>query len=188
MMRTAPALLLSALFMSACMSVPQSSAPDSAPFDLLGRMLVSGEGRAFSSNFRWRYSVAGDELWLMSPLGQTLAHVIADDAGATLTAADQQVYRDGSVESLTQRALGWPLPLAQLRHWVRGQPVPGAEVTDMARDEKQRPLRFGQAGWVIRYSYAEATADAASPRRLELANKAQLIRLVIDQWRDAELP
>lgn len=178
-----------ALLLAACASImPEPGIPPGAPFDLLGRMLVSGEGRAFSSNFRWRYSAAGDELWLMSPLGQTLAHVVADDGGATLTAADQQVYRDSSVESLTRRALGWPLPLAQLRHWVRGQPVPGTEITDMTRDEKQRPLRFGQAGWVIRYNYPDGSTDVAPPRRLELANNAQLIRLVIDQWRDAELP
>lgn len=178
-----------ALLLAACAAItPQSGIPPGTPFDLQGRMLVSGEGRAFSSGVRWRYSAAGDELWLMSPLGQTLAHVMADEAGATLTAADQQVYRDATVENLTRRALGWPLPLAQLRHWIRGQPVPGADVTDMVRDEMQRPLRFGQAGWVIRYSYPEASADAASPRRLEIANNAQLIRLVIDQWRDAGRP
>lgn len=158
--------------------------PSAAPFDILGRVLASNDGRAFSAGFRWRHAAAENEIWLMSPTGTTLAHIVADAEGATLTAADQQEYRASSVESLTRRALGWPLPLAQLQHWIRGAAVPGAVAAIVVRDGSGRPSLLEQEGWSIRYVYPD-TADAPQrPRRLDLAQDGQRIRMVIDEWRE----
>ena len=180
------ALLLSGL-LSACVSVVPGAKPPAADFDMLGRVLISGEGRAFSSSLRWRHDGAGDELWLMSPVGQTLAHIVADTAGAVLTTPDLLEYRDHSVESLTRRALGWPLPLGELRHWVQAAPVPGDNTTASSRDDAGRLLLLEQAGWSIRYSYPDVP-DAVLPRRLDLSRSGQLIRLVIDSWRSGDTP
>src|SRR6185503_21292358 len=75
---------------------PESPAPSDAPFDLVGRVAVNSDGRAFSSNVRWQHSGAREEVWLLTPLGQTLAHIVSDSDGATLTAADQKQYRAAS--------------------------------------------------------------------------------------------
>lgn len=157
--------------------------PSAAPFDILGRVLASNDGRAFSAGFRWRHAAAENEIWLMSPTGTTLAHIVADAEGATLTAADQQEYRASSVESLTRRALGWPLPLAQLQHWIRGAAVPGAVAAIVVRDGSGRPSLLEQEGWSIRYVYPD-TAAPQRPRRLDLAQDGQRIRMVIDEWRE----
>src|SRR5688572_17167515 len=74
--------------------------PAAESFDILGRVLASSGGRAFSANFRWHHMAGNDEIWLMSPAGQTLAHIATDASGATLTTADQKEYRSFSVESL----------------------------------------------------------------------------------------
>src|SRR5512146_1660501 len=70
------------------------------PFDLSGRVLVTYDGRAFSSGVRWRHVAEHDEIWLLSPVGQTIAYIVSDSEGATLTAADQKQYRAASVEDL----------------------------------------------------------------------------------------
>ncbi len=156
--------------------------PAVAPFDILGRVLVSYDNRAFSSNFRWHHSESTDEIWLLSPVGQTLAHIAAAPDGATLTGADQQTYRAASVASLTQRALGWSLPLAQLQHWVGGHAVPGAASGAETRDTDGRLTMLQQDGWLIYYVWGDA-APLRRPRRLDLAQGAQQIRMVIDEWR-----
>ena len=184
--RVFAALLLSGL-LTACVAVAPGSKPVAADFDILGRVLISGEGRAFSSGLRWRHDAAGDELWLMSPVGQTLAHIVADDAGAVLTTPDQLEYRDRSVENLTRRALGWPLPLGGLRHWVQAAPIPGENPAISNRDGTGRLLLLEQAGWSIRYSYPEVS-QAALPRRLDLSRSDQQIRLLIDSWRSGDGP
>jgi outer membrane lipoprotein LolB len=154
-----------------------------APFDLLGRVLVSYDGRAFTSNVRWKHTGDNDEIWLMSPAGQTLAHIVHAADGAILTAADQQQYRAGSVESLTRSALGWELPLGRLQFWVRGQPAPGSLPIAFERDAAQRPAALEQDGWRIAYINNSPQQHAGLPRRLDLTRGSQAIRLVIDDWR-----
>lgn len=159
-----------------------TNVPAAEPFDILGRVLASNDGRAFSANFRWRHALADNEIWLMSPVGQTLAHIATDDGGAILTTADQQEYRAMSVESLTRKALGWPLPLAQLQHWIRGATVPGGTAATVNRDARDRLLLLEQEGWRIRYIYPE-TGDNMLPRQLDLTQGGQRIRMVVDEWR-----
>lgn len=172
-----------ALLCAGCaMFTPGANVPAAEPFDILGRVLASSEGRAFSANFRWRHVAADNEIWLMTPIGQTLAYIATDASGATLTTADQQEYRALSVEGLTRQALGWPLPLAQLQHWIRGGIVPGSATAVVNRDTRGRLSLLEQEGWSIRYVYSD-TAAGNLPRQLELTQGGQRIRMVIDEWR-----
>jgi outer membrane lipoprotein LolB len=171
-----------ALFCAGCaMFTPGANVPAAESFDILGRVLASSEGRAFSANFRWRHGAADNEIWLMSPVGQTLAHIAADGGGAILTTSDQQEYRAMSVEGLTRQALGWPLPLARLQHWIRGGAVPGSAVAAFTRDARGRLSSLEQEDWRIRYVYPETGGNL--PRQLELTQGGQRIRMVIDEWR-----
>lgn len=176
--------VVAALVLSGCAALMTvERLPAGEPFDVLGRVLASNEGRAFSSGFRWRHDAGADEIWLMSPVGQALAHISATTDGATFTAADQQQYHALSVESLMQRALGWAMPLDRLQYWVRGVAVPGGVVTAVVYDASGRFSELEQDGWRIRYAYAETSAAPQQPRRLDLMRGTQQIRLVIDAWR-----
>lgn len=172
-----------ACLLAGCVALaPVRQAPTAAPFDILGRVLVSYDGSAFSSSFRWRHDESNDEIWLMSPVGQTLAYIVANAGGATLTDASQQTVQADSVESLTHRALGWSLPLTQLQHWVGGSPVPGSESNVAARDNNGAVLTLHQDGWQINYIRNDAD-PLRRPRRLDIAQGTQQIRMVIDDWR-----
>src|SRR5262249_7397652 len=126
------------------------------------------------------------EVWLSTPLGQTLAHIQSGATEATLTTADQQQYRASSVEALTRRALGWDLPLSRLTWWVRGDPVPGAPADSMQRDQRSRLTLLDQDGWRIAFENYPPDEHGGLPRRLEMKSGAQEIRLVIDGWREVE--
>jgi len=178
------ALLATALLLAlaACAAfTPRVNVPD---FDMLGRVFVGYEGPSFSSNLRWNHAAGEDQIWLMTPLGQTVAYIEDRATGASLTSADQQHYYAGSVESLTQRALGWSLPLAELRYWVRGEEVPGVASQGVQRAADGRLLELTQAGWKITFTPPAQHAGNRLPQRLQLTNGSQQIRLVIDEWRD----
>jgi len=164
---------------------PQDAGPRAESFDLLGRVLVSYDGRAFSSSVRWQHGVEQDEVWMMTPTGQTLAHLREDSTGATITGADQTKYHGSRVESLTKQALGWEFPLGRLQYWVRGMPAPGSDAANTQRDGAGHITRMVQDGWRIAYEYSTASEYEGLPRRVELTNDAQAIRLVIDSWRRA---
>lgn len=172
---------LTALLLCACAGLTPAERAAAPDFDVVGRVLVSGEGRAFSSNLRWRHEAGRDELWLLTPLGQALAHIATDAAGATLTAADQQEYRATSVATLTERALGWALPLAELRHWLQARPVPQQATAAVKRDAGGRLEALEQGGWALRFAY---DGMQPLPRRLDLDRRGQRIRLVIDERRE----
>lgn len=173
---------------SGCASLsPQPAVPRAAPFEILGRVLVNADGRAFTAHVRWLHAADGDEIWLMTPTGQTLAHVLENAEGAVITGADQTQYRASRVEALTQRALGWELPISRLQYWVRGTPAvaPAAAAEIGERDAEGRIRQLAQDGWRVSYEHYPPALQDGLPRRVELAGAKQTLRLVIDTWRRA---
>jgi outer membrane lipoprotein LolB len=148
-------------------------------------VLVTYSGGAVTSNVRWEHSADRDEIWLMTPTGQTLAHVLDTPDGAVLTRADQQQFRAGNVETLTQRALGWPLPLSPLQYWLRGAAAPGANPEAVEKDKDGRLVAFSQNGWQVKLAYHTEGDFAGKARRVDLKDGANEIRFVIDTWREA---
>lgn len=182
------AALLSLTLLSGCALLPSApqSAMRAAPFDIVGRVLVSYQGTGFTAGVRWTHTADADEVWMMTPTGQALAQIREDVEGATLIGLDQVTYRAGSIEAMTRRALGWELPVKRLQHWVRGTPAPdmSAEITE--RDDSGKIKRMTQDGWRISYDY-QATPDYAGlPRRIEMVGTTQTLRLVVDNWGGAE--
>jgi outer membrane lipoprotein LolB len=120
---------------------------------------------------------------LASPLGTTVARVEIEPGGARATGAQMQEVRGADADALTQRLLGWPLPVSGLADWIEGRPVP----TRVARVEREggRVVLLEQDGWTIRLpEYSEATAR---PRRLVLERPATantpsvVLRLIVDE-------
>ncbi len=186
-----PATLAVLFGLGGCAGLPPApGVPRAAPFEVLGRVLVSYDGRAFTANVRWLHASDSDEIWLMTPTGQALAHVREDGEGAVLTGADQTQYRAARVEALTRRALGWELPMTRLQYWVRGTPAPASPADAPAevgeRDEAGRIRQLTQDGWRIRYEHYPPARNAGLPWRLQLAGATQSMRLVIDTWRGGD--
>ena len=176
--------------LTACAALKPSDRPAerAAAFDLVGRVAVAFDGRHFSSGLRWQHAPDRDEVWLNTPTGQAVAHILADEEGATLTGADRRAYRAADVEALTRQALGWELPLTRLAWWVRGEAIPGSPPQEPVRDQQGRLVRFVQDGWSITLAHADAEEPGGRPRRVELARGGHQIRLVIDDWRGDEAP
>jgi len=178
------AALAACATLAACAALSPTIEPVArAPaFDLVGRVAVKYDGRAFSSAVRWQHQADSDEISLMTPVGQTVAHIVADSSGATLTGADRQQIRAGDVESLTRRGLGWELPLTRLAWWVKAEIVPGGVIGEVTRDQEGRLVRLVQDGWSIVFVHRPPEEGGSLPQRLELTREGHEIRLVIDNW------
>lgn len=177
-------VVLCAALLSACAGVSPRLAENTPAFELAGRIVVRYQDRGFSSSLRWKQAGGRDEIWLVAPLGQTLARLEADADGATLTGADQRQYRAGSIERLTQSAFGWRFPVEGMRYWVFGEAVPGTLPEAVERDAARRIARLKQDEWQIVFNYE--TNEATRPSRIDVAGNDAAIRLVIDNLtRDA---
>jgi len=131
---------------------------------------------------RWQHTAERDELWLLTPTGQALAHIVGDAGGATFTGSDRSEHKAADIGSLTHRALGWEMPVTQLAWWVQGEAAPGAVVQAVERDPQGRLAALEQDGWRVAYVYDSEGAREGRLRRLELSGTSQVLRLVIDGW------
>ena len=178
-------VLLCAAFLAACASVAPPPVERGPAFELAGRLAVRYQERGFSSALRWKQTAGRDELWLTTPLGQTVGYLEADANGATLTAQDQRQYRAGSIESLTKSAFGWRFPVDGLRYWIFGEAPPGTPPGAIERDGARRIARVKDGDWQVAFNYP--SDDAKRPSRLEIAGNDAEIRVVIDKLtRDAQ--
>lgn len=176
-------LVAAALAGCAALEPARTALPRAPAFDLVGRVAVNHDGRTFSSGVRWQHAAVRDEIWLLTPLGLAQAHIVCDAEEAVITGADRRQSRARDVETLTQRALGWELPVARLAWWVRGAIAVDGVIAEVGRDPQGRLLRLRQDGWDIAFVYPAEDGAGSLPRRLELKSEAQTIRLVIDDWR-----
>ena len=161
---------------------PQASAGAEGLFRLSGRIAVSHNGESFSGSLRWSHAAGEDEIFILSPLGQGVARIVSNSAGASLETAEGRGYRAADVESLTEEVLGWRLPARGLQYWVMGRPAPdGAAEGEMDEDMQLRTLR--QDGWRVDYLGYRMVQGNLLPAKLEVALDERLrVRLVIDDW------
>ncbi|ARO87193.1 outer membrane lipoprotein LolB [Nitrosospira lacus] len=159
-----------------------------AAFRLIGRVSVTGDKDSFSGGVQWHHADAGDEILLLSPLGQAVAQIRRDREGVYLTTSEQETFYALDVETLTERVLGWRLPLMGLQYWVQSVNSP-ATVAEIDRDIDGTIMAIRQDGWEISYlsrfpmpGIETVQAQGARPRLLMLKRPGLQIKLIIDSW------
>lgn len=150
-----------ALLLSSCAQV-ELSPPEAVQFDLLGRISAKYRDDGFTGNVNWRHAAAGDEMLITTPLGQGVARIVRQGDAVQLTTAEGKEFRAPDSESLTERVLGFRLPIEGLADWVQGKPSPtlesrGWKVEYLQRDEQNRPrlMRMTYQGVEVRFAVTE---------------------------------
>jgi outer membrane lipoprotein LolB len=154
--------------------------PELAAYAFSGRVAIKHNGERSSAGVRWTHRGVEDEILLLAPLGQTVARIFSDAQGVLLEASGKK-YFEQDAETLTERVLGWHLPLSGMRYWLLALPAAGSEaVIERAENGQLKVLR--QDGWVINYTrYAAETPDSL-PLRLTLQRDGMDMQLLIDEW------
>jgi len=164
---------------TACASLPPAERSYSGRFSA-----TAGEG-AERHNLSGRFSLevgAGRQtLDLATPIGTTVARVQTSPGSALISFQGQEI-QGTDADALTERVLGWRLPVSGLADWIEARPVAGRP----ARVELNggRIASIEQDGWTIRVT--ESFDDSSRPRRLSLERPAAgpqpavSVRLVLD--------
>jgi len=116
-------------------------------FDLAGRIAARYGQESFTGNVAWRHAGGGDEMLISTPFGQGVARIVRDGDAVQLTTADGKEHRANDVEDLTERVLGFRVPIVGLADVVQGRASPdlesrGWKMEVQERDEQQRPTRL----------------------------------------------
>ncbi|MCB5363480.1 outer membrane lipoprotein LolB [Pusillimonas sp. CC-YST705] len=179
------AIVVLSLCLAAC-ATPQyiGGEPAASMFERVGRFAVSADipgepQQAAQGGFAWQDAGKVLKVDLATPMGATLARVQVQPGHARLTPAEGDEIHAATADALLEQVLGSPVPVAQLRYWLRGQlgPEPAQEVK---LDEQKRPESFRQEGWSVVLS----RYDTQGPRLLRLsrqeAGRQISVRLVVD--------
>lgn len=176
-------IVLTAALLTGCAQLGERVVPaGQAEFELTGRIAVRYDDRGSTGNVAWRHAATGDELLITSFLGQGVARIVRRGGTVTLTAANGRRYRAPDAEALTQKVLGFRLPLAGLADWVQGRPAPGSPARTRYGDAG-RLTELEQSGW--RIDYLAYGAGGKLPALLQLTYPGLELRLAITRWQKA---
>ena len=164
------------LLLAGCSTVPPKSTSPDTLFDISGRIAVKYGNDGFYGNLHWIHGKHSDEVWLLTPLGQTVAHIQSRPGSASLTDRHQNEYRAQDVERLTEKILGWRLPLEGLYSWVKGEASEHSAFV-VTYDAAHRVAMLRQDGWEIRYA---RRFENGSPKVVMLERQDIVIKFVID--------
>jgi outer membrane lipoprotein LolB len=155
--------LFFAAFLAACAHVEIRPPEGPLEFSLAGRIAARYGSDSFIGNIAWRHARDGDELLLSTPTGQGVAQIVRQGDAVLLKTAEPREYRDHDSEALTERVLGFRIPIDGLADWVQGRPSPQLE----------------SRGWKVEYQDYDAERR---PIRLRLTYQGIELRLAISQW------
>ena len=168
---------LLALVLCACAPV-QLKPPSTVEFDLAGRIAARHGNDAFTGNLAWRHATSGDEMLISTPLGQGVARIVREGEAVQLTTAEGKQYSAPDAESLTERTLGFRLPLEGMADWVQGRASADTPArVDQGPDGRLRALE--QRGWKVEYQQYEG----ARPSLMRLTYPGVELRVAISQWK-----
>ncbi len=133
---------------------------------LRGKIAVKTGRRGGSATLLWDYRQSGpgsiqkitQQIELYGPFGGGRVRISAQPEGATLKDTRGGVIQAATAAEALHQKLGWQVPFAELRHWARGLPNPGA--VDLVFDGAGRLLSFSQGDWLVRYDDYAAVAAA----------------------------
>ena len=156
-------VVLLAAFLAACAQVELKPPAGPLEFSLAGRIAARSGKEAFTGNLSWRHAREGDEMLITTPTGQGVAQIIRQGDAVVLKTSEPREYRAADSEELTERVLGFRLPIEGLAETVQGKPSPSLE----------------GRGWKVEYQEFDAQRR---PTRLRLTNAGAEVRLAIHQW------
>jgi outer membrane lipoprotein LolB len=192
--RVAAAALV--LLLAACSGVPRREAPDAGQlaaqaareaqlaaqpqWTLQGKVAVRSGKDGGSGQLRWQEASAVSVLELRAPISGQGWRLQVDAAGALLEGLDGGPRRDRDARRLLREALGWELPVAALRQWVRGARADRRARIHFAADGL--PASLSEAGWTVDYLDWDRGQQPPLPRRLLASRGEHRVRLVVGQW------
>ena len=140
-----------------------------------GRLAVTSQDDAWSSNLSWRHDPGQEELKLSGPLGQGGAVIRLMAGFVSIDRGHGQIETSTQPEAFVSQQLGLSVPLQALRYWVLGLPEPMrafAETVD----------GFTQVGWLITYHQMQTEVNPPMPRKMTAVHSGIKLKLIVDQW------
>lgn len=165
--------------LSACAVAPKPVDTTKGSFSRSGRFALNveeadGSREAVQGGFQWQESPQQLQLDLNNPMGAVLARVVVAANGAALQYPNGEVVYAHSPDALVEQLLGYAIPVAGMRYWLRGQSAAEKE------GQSSQPSYLEEDQWRVHLK----RYDELGPRLLQMyrtqAQQAISVRVVVD--------
>ena len=151
-------------------------------WSLQGRLGISNGKDGGSGSFSWRQDGERYEFTLRGPAISGMNFRLSGGPdGAVLEGLEHGPLQGPDAEALMRKALGWEVPLRDLRAWVLG----------LRADSGPAELRFGtdrlpsllqQDGWAVDYREWDASRQPPLPKKVYAEKLPYKVKLSIESW------
>lgn len=150
-------------------------------WSLSGRLGVSDGQNGGSGSLEWQQDGDRYAFELRAPITGKSFRLTGGPDGALLEGLEGGPLRGPDAESLMRKALGWEVPLDDLKAWVLG----------LRADSGPAELRFGtdrlpslllQDGWTVDYRRWDQSRQPALPTQIFATRPPYKVRLSIESW------
>lgn len=149
---------------------------------LQGRLGVSDGSNGGSGSFSWTQNGDQYEFVLRGPaISGVDFRLSGGPQGALLEGLRGGALRGPDAEALMRKALGWEVPLHDLRAWVLGLRAPGVPA-ELSFGSDRLPSLLQQDGWTVDYREWDGSRQPPLPRKLYAERAPYKVRLSIESW------
>jgi outer membrane lipoprotein LolB len=155
---------------------------DTDHWTLQGRLSVSDGKDSGSGGLTWRQDGQRYEFTVRAPVTGRSFRLTGGPEGAELEGLEGGTRRGADAESLMASAVGWQIPMGELKRWVLGLRADGGPA-DIAFGADKLPSRIVQDGWTVDYRQWDAARRPPMPVRVFAEKAPYKVRLSIEDWR-----
>lgn len=152
---------------------------------LQGKIGVSGEVNGKrdggSGSLTWTQAGESYDFVVRGPVGSKSFKLTVTGDGAVLEGLEGGPQRSPNAEALVQSALGWNMPLRDLRAWVLGTRADSGPA-ELTFGNDGLPSQLVQDGWTVSYPAWDTTRQPAVPSKIFASNAPNTVRLSIESW------
>jgi len=191
------------LLLAACAPVPVRKPADAAAlaaqaareqqlagvdqWTLEGHLGVSDGRDGGSGSLTWTQAGGRYDFELRAPITGKSFRLSGGPEGALLEGLDGGPLRGPDAEALMRKALGWEVPLDELRAWVLGLRAAGSPA-ELRFGEHQLPSLLQQDGWTVDYRAWDMQRQPPLPQKVFASQPPYKVKLSIDRFRLGPAP
>ena len=148
---------------------------------LQGRLGVSDGHQGGSGSFSWTQQGDQYDFVLRAPITGKSFRLSGGPDGALLEGVGPEPLHGPDAAALMRRALGWEVPLGDLRAWVLGLRADSGPAA-LSFGANQLPSRLQQDGWTVDYHAWDTARQPPLPSKVFAGKPPYTVRLSIESW------
>ncbi|GAB3780696.1 lipoprotein insertase outer membrane protein LolB [Dyella agri] len=146
-----------------------------------GRLGVSDGHDGVSGGFTWTQDGGNYSFVFRAPITGRSFELSSGPDGAVLKGLDGGPVQGADAEALMQRALGWEVPLHDLRAWVLGLRADSGPA-ELAFGDNRLPSLLTQDGWSVDYRAWDTARQPPLPTTIFATRPPYKVRLSVENW------